>query len=110
LGHSQYLTTIPALTTATATACGLPLVVGQVELVVDRPIEIGFEGFDVGLSDFLAVAFEPVQQFYDIVVAPGEGYIAASLMVSDRPACTVTVPSTPPCASAFTGYRLVCHS
>jgi hypothetical protein len=87
----------------------LPFIVGQVEQVVDL-IDISFEGFDVGLSDFLAIGFKPVRQVDDAVVAPGDGCIAASLMVSDRPACTVNMPYTSPCSSAFTEYRLVYHS
>ena len=51
----------------------LPLILGQVEQVVDRSIDIGFEGFEVVLLDFLAVGFEPVQQFDEVVVVPGDG-------------------------------------
>lgn len=38
-----------------------PLILGQVEQVVDCPVYLGFEVLDVRPSNLLAVGFQPVE-------------------------------------------------
>ena len=51
----------------------LAIVFSQLEQVVDCFVYVGFEIVDVRPFNFLAVGFDPVQQFHDVVVAPGDG-------------------------------------